>query len=179
MTAEEEAALLAQARSGQGAAFGRLIDAHAAAVRGFLNRLLGGADGADDLAQEAFALAYERLAQFESRARFRTWVCGIAWRLAKGHRRSVGRRMQREADWLALEEATQDARPGQEARVLVRRALATLPDDQRAVLTLCLGLEFSHAEAAEALGLPLGTVKSHIARGRARLAAALEPDHEG
>ncbi|MBL8531129.1 MAG: RNA polymerase sigma factor SigM, partial [Hyphomonadaceae bacterium] len=47
------------------------------------------------------------------------------------------------------------------------------PPDQRAVLALCLGQEFTHAEAAEALGLPLGTVKSHVARGRTRLQAAL------
>jgi RNA polymerase sigma-70 factor (ECF subfamily) len=48
-----------------------------------------------------------------------------------------------------------------------------LPDDQRAALALCLGQDFTHAEAAEILKLPLGTVKSHVTRGRARLQAAL------
>jgi RNA polymerase sigma-70 factor (ECF subfamily) len=48
-----------------------------------------------------------------------------------------------------------------------------LPEDQRAVLALCLGQDFTHMEAAEVLKLPLGTVKSHVARGRARLQAAL------
>jgi len=52
-------------------------------------------------------------------------------------------------------------------------ACATLPAEQRAALLLCLGLDFSHVEAAEALALPLGTVKSHVARGRAKLAAFL------
>jgi RNA polymerase sigma-70 factor (ECF subfamily) len=53
-------------------------------------------------------------------------------------------------------------------------AMADLPAEQRACVALCLAADFSHAEASEALGLPLGTVKSHISRGRARLLQALE-----
>ena len=52
-------------------------------------------------------------------------------------------------------------------------ALAELPPDQRACVALCLAGDFSHAEAAEALDMPLGTVKSHVTRGRARLLQAL------
>ena len=52
-------------------------------------------------------------------------------------------------------------------------SLATLPEDQRACVTLCLGQAWSHAEAADALGLPLGTVKSHVTRGRERLLAVM------
>jgi RNA polymerase sigma-70 factor (ECF subfamily) len=52
--------------------------------------------------------------------------------------------------------------------------MASLPFDQRAAVALCLAQGFSHSEAAEALGLPLGTVKSHVARGRAKLIEALE-----
>jgi RNA polymerase sigma-70 factor (ECF subfamily) len=51
--------------------------------------------------------------------------------------------------------------------------MADLPPDQRACVALCLAADFSHAEAAEALGLPLGTVKSHVTRGRTRLLQAL------
>jgi RNA polymerase sigma-70 factor (ECF subfamily) len=59
----------------------------------------------------------------------------------------------------------------------LRQAMDALPAEQRAALALCLGAEFSHAEAAQVMGLPIGTVKSHVARGRARLRAALgEPD---
>jgi RNA polymerase sigma-70 factor (ECF subfamily) len=64
-----------------------------------------------------------------------------------------------------------DARMAQ--RLALRRAMDELPDDQRAALALCLGQDFTHAEAAEILKLPLGTVKSHVTRGRARLQAAL------
>jgi RNA polymerase sigma-70 factor (ECF subfamily) len=58
-------------------------------------------------------------------------------------------------------------------RLALRRAMDELPVDQRAALALCLGQDFTHQEAAEVLNLPLGTVKSHINRGRARLQAAL------
>jgi RNA polymerase sigma-70 factor (ECF subfamily) len=55
----------------------------------------------------------------------------------------------------------------------LQAALDTLPEDQRACVTLCLGQAWSHAEAAEALNMPLGTVKSHVTRGRERLLAVL------
>lgn len=55
----------------------------------------------------------------------------------------------------------------------LKGALASLPMEQRAAVVLCLSEDFSHAEAAEALNLPLGTVKSHVARGRAKLLSVL------
>jgi len=60
-----------------------------------------------------------------------------------------------------------------EDRLALEKAMAELPADQRACVALCLAADFSHAEAAEALDLPLGTVKSHVTRGRARLLTAL------
>jgi RNA polymerase sigma-70 factor (ECF subfamily) len=56
--------------------------------------------------------------------------------------------------------------------------MAALPQDQRAAVALCLGEGFSHAEAAEILRMPLGTVKSHVTRGRERLAQALKVGDE-
>jgi RNA polymerase sigma-70 factor (ECF subfamily) len=61
-----------------------------------------------------------------------------------------------------------------EDRIAVVRAMAELPDEQRAVVALCLGEGFSHSEAAEILKMPLGTVKSHVTRGRERLLRTLE-----
>jgi RNA polymerase sigma-70 factor (ECF subfamily) len=70
---------------------------------------------------------------------------------------------------------TQSGEPPERAaqRLALRKAMEELPEDQRAALALCLGQEFTHAEAAEILGLPLGTVKSYVTRGRVRLQAAL------
>jgi RNA polymerase sigma-70 factor (ECF subfamily) len=173
MTGEEEAALVAAAKQGSAAAFGRLVDLHGGAVRAFLRRLTHNAADADDLAQEAFACAWERLHRFEGRARFRTWVCAIAWRVLRGAKRARARAKQRDHAYWLTSDSTGDDGAALEARVRASMALAALPDVQRAAVTLCLILEFTHAEAAEALALPLGTVKSHVARGREKLAALL------
>ena len=85
--------------------------------------------------------------------------------------RSAGRERARASVYEADRETTQDALP--EDRLALERAMAGLPQEQRACVALCLAAEFSHAEAAEALGMPLGTVKSHVSRGRARLLQAL------
>lgn len=173
MDAAEEARLLGLARRGDLRAFGQLVDTHQAAVRGFLRRLTGHAADADDLAQEAFARTWEVLGRFDGASSLRTFICGVAFQYWRRQRRSGLRRQAREDAYaeLADTEAEPHARAAQ--RLALRRAMAELPEDQRAVLALCLGQEFSHAEAAEALRLPLGTVKSHVARGRDRLRAAL------
>lgn len=58
-------------------------------------------------------------------------------------------------------------------RLTLEQAMGELTPEQRAWVALCLAAEFSHGEAAEALDLPLGTVKSHVARGRERMARIL------
>lgn len=172
MTPHDEARLVAEARGGGTRAFAFLVEAHQQAVRGFLRRLVGGHADADDLAQEAFLTAWRRLDRFEGRSSFRSWVCGIGYRLARDQRRSRRRAMRRDAAWLEEEGPAAIPHAG-EAAVDARTLLAALPEDQRAAVALCLGCGFSHAEAAEALAMPLGTVKSHVLRGRARLRALL------
>lgn len=171
MTAHDgEARLLAQARAGSARAFALLVDAHQQALRGFLRRLCGDHALADDLAQEAFALAWTRIERFEGRSSFRSWLCGIGYRRFLETRRSDRRRLARETAWAAEQEgAVTQADPGLSS---LRAALSALPDDQRAAVALCLAGDWTHGEAAAALGLPLGTVKSHVNRGRARLRAA-------
>jgi RNA polymerase sigma-70 factor (ECF subfamily) len=170
---DDEARRVAQARAGETAAFAALVDANQQAVRGFLRRLTGNWADADDLAQEAFLTAWRRLDRFDGRASFRVWVCGIGYRLARDARRAGRRRMARDAAWNATQDEASQPGSASEARLDVRAALAQLPMEQRAAVALCLGDAMSHTEAAEALNLPLGTVKSHVTRGRARLQAAL------
>jgi RNA polymerase sigma factor (sigma-70 family) len=171
MTSDEEARRLALARRGDSRAFSALVAAHQQALRGFLRRYCGEASEADDIAQEAFVIAWSRLDRFEGRSSFRSWVCGIGLRLARDAKRARGRAMARDADWLAAG-AGPSAAPIED-RIALARALADLPEPQRAAVALCLGEGFSHAEAAEVLKLPLGTVKSHVNRGRVRLLEAL------
>jgi RNA polymerase sigma-70 factor (ECF subfamily) len=174
MTANDEARLIAAARRGDSRAFAALVDAHQQAVRGFLRRFCGAWADADDIAQEAFVTAWRRLARFEGRSSFRSWVCGIGFRIARDARRSHNRSAARDAEWRAHEELTHESAAPIEDRMALADAMAALPDEQRAAVALCLGEGFSHSDAAAILNLPLGTVKSHVLRGRERLLAALE-----
>ena len=172
MSPNDETRLISAARNGDSRAFAALVEAHQQAVRGFLRRFCGVWSDADDIAQEAFVTAWARLARFEGRSSFRSWVCGIGFRIARDSRRAHGRAQVRESDWLA-EQDGEDAAPIED-RMALTDAMAQLPDDQRAAVALCLGEGFSHAEAAAILKMPLGTVKSHVTRGRERLLRALE-----
>lgn len=173
MDAAEEARLVGLARGGDMRAFGRLVDAHQPAVRAFLRRLVGSYADADDLAQDAFARTWEVLHRYDGRSPLRSFVCGVAYQYWRRGRRAEGRRLARDTAYAQLEDEHHDAPRNTPERLALRRAMEELPPDQRAVLALCLGQDFTHQEAAEALKLPLGTVKSHISRGKARLHAAL------
>ncbi|MEQ1817144.1 MAG: RNA polymerase sigma factor [Terricaulis sp.] len=174
MKAGDEARLIELARGGDYAAFGRLVDMHQAAVRAFLRRVTGNYADADDLAQEAFARTWDVLNRFDGSSSLRTFICGVAFQYWRRARRAQSRREVRETAYADLSDTQTDESPERAGqRLALRRAMEDLPEDQRAALALCLGQEFTHAEAAEILKLPLGTVKSHVTRGRTRLYAAL------
>jgi len=164
--------LIAAARAGSDAAFERIVARHQKAVRGFLRRLGGDPSDADDLAQDTFVTAWTQLDRFRGQASVRSWLCGIAYRKRLGRRRSWLRGAARD---LAFAEASESGQDDIDAgdRLDLARAMASLPIEQRAAVSLCLAADFSHAEAAAALNLPLGTVKSHVTRGRTKLLDAL------
>jgi RNA polymerase sigma-70 factor (ECF subfamily) len=171
---DDDAELVASIRDGSERAFNTLIDRHQQAVRAFLRRLLGNAAEADDIAQDTFLAAWTQVRSFRGDASVRSWLCGIAWRKAKAAQRSLVRRRMRDA-------AHHDQRSGPESsgapfedRLAVRQALLALPLEQRAAVTLCLVCGCSHSEASAIIGVALGTVKSHVSRGRERLRRALE-----
>lgn len=173
MEIHDEARLIAAARRGDSRAFAALVDAHQQAVRGSLRRFTGHWADADDIAQEAFVTAWRKLNAFEGRSSFRSWVSGIGFRIARDARRSHNRASTRDNDWQAQQDDVEDGAP-LEDRLALADAMAALPQEQRAAVSLCLGEGFSHAEAAAILKLPLGTVKSYVSRGRERLLKALE-----
>lgn len=166
-----DAPLVRAARGGSQSAFARLVAAHERSLRGFLRK--SGFGDADDIAQEAFLAAWSGLNRLRDDEGFRAWLFGIAWRKALDHSRSARRAARRDEAW--REDQAQDApRQADPAdRMALEAALSDLPPDQRACVTLCLGQGWSHGEAAEVLGLPLGTVKSHVNRGRERLLSVL------
>lgn len=162
---DAEQAWVQRAQAGSADAFGRLVQMHQQGLRVFLRRLSPG--DADDIAQDAFVFAWEHIGRFDSRRPFRPWLFGIAWRKYRERKRSFLRRLMRDAKAAEPRDHAAQTDPG--LQLDLGRAFAALPPEQRAVLQLCLALEFSHAEAAEALAIPLGTVKSHVARGREKL----------
>jgi RNA polymerase sigma-70 factor (ECF subfamily) len=160
------------ARAGSDAAFGRLVQRHQAVVRAFLRRTLGGGWAeADDVAQETFLAAWRSMRSLKDPEGVRSWLLGIAWRRAQDRIRSVQRGARRDRDWLDAVETP--AGVSHTDRMAMAAAMGELAPDVRACVALCLADGFSNAEAAQALGLPLGTVKSHVLRGRAKLLKAL------
>jgi RNA polymerase sigma-70 factor (ECF subfamily) len=136
-----------------------------------------GAPGAeaDDIAQDAFLAAFERIAEFRGEGTFTAWVKRIAARLYL-------RRLQRERRLATVVEtpATDAGGAGlTDDRIDLDEGLKALNPAERLCVSLCFGAGLSHGEAAEALNLPLGTVKSHVKRGieklRTRLASASRP----
>lgn len=169
---QTDAELVGRALAGSDAAFSRLVERHQGAVRGFLRRILGGGWAeADDVAQEAFLAAWGSLRSLREPAGVRAWLCGIAWRKAQDRIRASRRGAARDSLWFETLETPVGISP--EDRMAVAAAMEDLPADVRACVALCLADGWSHGEASRALGLPLGTVKSHVARGRARLLRAL------
>jgi RNA polymerase sigma-70 factor (ECF subfamily) len=166
------------ARAGSDAAYGRLVRRHQGAVRSFARRLLADPGEAEDVAQDSFVHAWSRLASLKAPERFKAWVMGIAFRKAASSTRALMRRWRRDGSWAETREMVMA--PQGESQATARQLLAMLSMDQRAALALCDGAGWSHSEAADILGQPLGTVKSNIARAKARLRALTgeidEPD---
>lgn len=145
---------------------------HQSRVRRQLRRLTqGDAALADDLAQETFVAAWRHVGSFRGDAKVSTWLHRIAYNTWLAHRRGVRELASVEADDMMAD--AMDLAPALDAAVPrqidVARALAALPEAERVALVHCFQLDLSHAEAAEVLGWPLGTLKSHVARGKARL----------
>jgi RNA polymerase sigma-70 factor (ECF subfamily) len=154
-------------------AFAELVRRHQAAVRTLLRRLCAGdAARADDLAQETFLLAYRKLSTFRGDARLSTWLHRIAFNVWSAAAR-------RRPD--AAPPAPAPAAPAAEAvhaRHDLARAFAVLRSEERAALALAYGEELTHEEAADILGWPLGTLKTHVSRGKEKLRRFLAADAE-
>jgi RNA polymerase sigma-70 factor, ECF subfamily len=172
--APEDAALVRAVQSTDDrAAFAQLVQRHQSTVRTVLRRLTRGDAGlADDLAQETFVLAWRNIRHFRFEARFSTWI----YRIAINAWRSEARRKRElllDADDASLAEEAAEDPPDIVSRLDLERAMATLSDGERAAITACYYADLSHEEAAQALGIPVGTVKTHVLRGKAKLRARL------
>ncbi|MFO1323178.1 MAG: sigma-70 family RNA polymerase sigma factor [Burkholderiales bacterium] len=168
-------------------AFAELVRRHQSSVRACLRRLTAGNHAlADDLAQDTFVLAWRNLKSFRQEARFSTWLYRIAtncW-LADARKRKEELLGDR-ADDVADDETTMphidvhsadphpDAARATALKVDMERAMAVLSDGERAAIVACYHNDLTHEEAAYVLGCPVGTVKTHVLRGKQKLKVAL------
>lgn len=149
-------------------AFSQLVRRHQSAVRGLLRRLTcGNLAQADDLAQETFIRAYRGLSGYRGGARLSTWLHRIAYNVflkAQGRERT-----------LELPEELTSRAAGERTALRhdLARALVDLAPAERAAIALAFGQEHTHEEVAAILDCPLGTVKTHIARGKEKLRQTL------
>jgi len=173
---ESDGAVIADSLETPGA-FGAIFDRHGSTLLRFLARRVNPAE-AEDLLGDVFRIAFERRSAFEQdRASARPWLYGIAANVVAKHHRSEARRFramarvpaERPLDEDPAERAVAAADAG--ARwTRVMDAIGTLPEAERQVLLLFAWEELSYDEIALALGIPVGTVRSRLSRGRARLA---------
>lgn len=165
-------ALAARARAGgDRRAFDQLVRRHQGMVRAQLRRLLHGDDSrADDLAQETFLLAWRKLEQFRGDARFSTWLYRIAYTCFLQARRQPAHQHSSENEALQL---LPSPKQRIDLQLDLQRCLRHLSEAEQAVLLHCVQLGLSHEEAAYVLALPLGTVKTHALRGKAKLRLCL------
>jgi RNA polymerase sigma-70 factor (ECF subfamily) len=167
----DESALARRAAAGDAAAFAALVRLHEAKVRRFLTRLTRG-EGADDIAQEVFLKAWRMRGAWREEGSYGGWLMRIAWTSFLSARRSQGRREERDSwAWEASERAVAT---GPDVAIDVGRALAGLDERERGAAMLCFAEGYSHSEAAGIMDLPLGTLKSIVARARIQLVASLE-----
>ncbi len=170
-----------RARQGDGAAFGEFVRRHTPAVHRWMARSVGVQD-AEDMTQEVFLKAYRGLSRYRGDAPARAWLASIADNAVKNRYRSLGRfrRIFSPTDPEGAEASSGTPDPEQnastgESKRFVAEALKRLPAEFRMPIVLRDLEDWSYEDISLALALPVGTVKSRIARGRGRLRAILRP----
>ena len=171
--------LALSALNGDTQAFGALVQRYQAAVYNVCYRLVGERREAEDLAQEAFIRAYQRLQSFDPQRPFGPWMRRVAANLCLNHlgvQRAASYSLEDEWDHPALiqPDNPETLHAKTESAEAIRQALNALPAHYRAVIELRHFHDRSYAEIAGQLGIPLSDVKSHLFRARQILAQKLK-----
>ena len=175
----DDSNLLERLRRGDDRAFEEMVIGYQHRVFGVALRMLGRRAEAEEIAQEAFLRAYRSVAAFRGDARLSTWLYAITSRLCLNRLASADRRrLRHDEDALAraADEGTSatDRLERREREAAVHRAIAELPDERRIVLVLCDLEGLSYEEIAQAIEVPVGTVRSRLHRARTELRERLE-----
>lgn len=171
--------LIDRCLAGHSEAFGLLVQRYQHRLYGTLVHIVGSAEVARDVAQDAFLLAFEKLGSYRGQSAFYSWLFRIALNAAaSAHRKAVRHKHSVEAARESTGEEPIDGRPASapsyalevaDRQHLVRKALSELPEEYRTALILKEIEELKYEEIAEILKIPLGTVRSRIHRGREEL----------
>ncbi len=165
-------------------AFAELVRRHQSGVRACLRKLTAGNHAlSDDLAQETFILAWRNLKSFRQEARFSTWLYRIATNCWLGDARKRKEELLGDRADQVAEDGNDESPPelgaqsdharAASVKLDLERAMQILTDAERAAIVQCYHNDLTHEEAAYVLGCPVGTVKTHILRGKQKLKAAL------
>ena len=183
VNATPDQTLIDQCLAGRREAFGQLVERYQHRLYHGLLHALGSAEDAQDIAQEAFVHAFEKLASFKGEAAFYSWLFRIALNASVSARRKT-RRMSASVETRRDESGLEptDENPASEPSYamdvsdrqrLVRQALSELSEEFRTALVLKEMDGMSYEEIAEVIAVPLGTVRSRIHRARLELRAKL------
>jgi RNA polymerase sigma-70 factor (ECF subfamily) len=181
LSSAQDHTLVAKVVSGQDtAAFGELVRRHQSQVRNFLRKLAGDFSAADDLSQECFMHAWEKMHTYSGRGSFIGWLLKVAYTtFLQSKRKSkryaeimeqVGHRMETNAEAYTLQsdEVTD-----------LDKLLAVLDEEERAIMIMSYACGLSHREIGEATSMPIGTVKSVIFRGKQKIRTSFDiKDHQ-
>lgn len=182
----EDQQSIEQVLSGDSSAYRAIVDRHQRRLLGLLAHACGDCELAEDIAQEAFARAYQKLDMFNGESQFYTWLARIAMNLLFSDQRR--RRLENQVSRAALDVALDsdsfanrhpNATPEQqmelnETQQCVRQAIAMLDEERRAVVVLRDFDGLDYEAIAEALGIPVGTVRSRLHRARLELRSILQ-----
>lgn len=178
----DDASLIAATLAGDTAAFGRLVQLYQDRLYNSLLRVLGSADDAADIVQDAFVQAYVKLDSFRGGSAFYTWLYRIAFNLAMSHLRRGHKEASLDQMKSLLGSEPADGQPTADAGVLqqeradlVHAALAELSIEHRQILVLREIEGCRYDEIAEVLELPVGTVRSRLFRARLEMRDLLTP----
>jgi len=171
--ANSEAADVALAQSGDARAFERLYRLHVARIHSLARRMLS-AEEADEVTQDAFVRAWEKLGTFKGQAAFGTWLYRLAINVMLGRRASLARRKEVAIDGEGPVSAMRERQVTPGLRIDLERAIALLPEGARQVFVLHDVEGFKHDEIGAMLSVTSGTSKAQLHRARMMLRDHLE-----
>jgi len=171
--------LIAAALARDTSAFGELVARYQNRLYGALVHMIGSAEDAKDISQEAFVLAFQKLATFRGDSQFYSWLFRIAMNASVNFRRknrSLGASIEATKERIGIEptDSRRDTQPDQpmeqfERQHIVREALSQMTEEFRIPLVMAEMEEMKYEEIADLLKCPIGTVRSRIHRGREEL----------